>query len=68
MQHLYTMAEHLLKNGMLFSSKYESRVRVFDPPHVLFMSNQRPADGAWSADRVRLIDLDAPPMHMGLAA
>jgi len=69
-QHLYTMAEKL-KNGMLFSSKYESRVRLFDPPHVIFFANVPPLEGAWSADRVRLIDLDAeqaPPMHMGLTA
>lgn len=60
-QHLFSMAEHL-KNGMLFSSKYESRQRVFDPPHVVFFSNQPPPPGAWSADRVRLVDLDAQPV------
>lgn len=65
MQHLFTMAEHL-KNGMLFSSKYESRVRVFDPPHVIFFSNQHPPEGAWSVDRLQLVDLDPPAMHMGL--
>lgn len=60
-QHLFSMAEHL-KNGLLFSSKYESRQRVFDPPHVIFFSNQPPPSGAWSEDRVRLIELDAQPV------
>lgn len=57
MSHLFSMAEHL-KNGLIFSNKYESVVKIFKSPHVLFFSNSMPVSGCWSADRVKLIDLD----------
>lgn len=57
MAHLYSMAENL-KNGHLFSSKYNSVMKTFKPPHVVFFANMKPAEGAWSADRLKLIDLD----------
>lgn len=65
-KHLLGMAEKL-KNGMLFSSKYESRAMVFSPPHVIFFANMMPPEGCWSHDRLQLIDLDAGgAVHMGL--
>lgn len=57
--HLYTMAEHL-KNGQFFSTKYNSRCVFFTPPHVLFFANTMYDQCKWSADRVKLIDLDPP--------
>lgn len=50
MDHLYSFAEKL-KNGMVSSSKYESRTKYFDPPHVIFMANSLPDYTKWSSDR-----------------
>jgi len=54
---LYTMAEQL-KNGFMFNTKYTSKQVVFEPPHVIFMSNFEWDRSKWSADRVIHIDLD----------
>lgn len=54
--HLYAMAESL-KNGMMPSPKYDSTIKHFKSPHVLFMSNSYPKDGAWSRDRLHLTTL-----------
>lgn len=50
MDHLYSFAEKL-KNGQIFSTKYESRPKFFDTPHVVFMSNSLPDMTKWSSDR-----------------
>lgn len=39
--HMYTFAEKL-KNGVIFSSKYESGMKVFKIPAVIFFANHRP--------------------------
>lgn len=52
MDHLYQFAEQL-KNGIVFSSKYESGTKCFDPPHVVFFANQGPHPGKWSEDRCK---------------
>jgi hypothetical protein len=58
---LYVMAEKL-KNGQLVSSKYQSKMKVFKIPHVVFFSNHAPPMGVWSADRLQHIVLSpAPP-------
>lgn len=51
---LYTVAEKL-KNGQLVSTKYQSKLKVFNVPHVVFFSNHSPPLGVWSADRVQHI-------------
>lgn len=48
--HLYTMAENL-KNGVIFSGKYQSCESRFEPPHVVFFANTHPEQGKWSDDR-----------------
>jgi len=53
----YTMAEQL-KNGFMFNTKYTSKQVVFEPPHVIFMSNSEWDRNKWSADRVIHINLD----------
>lgn len=65
--HLYSMAE-MLKNGVLVSTKYESRAKIFDPPHVVFFSNQTWDTTKWSRDRVVELDLNNPGMHTPLAS
>ena len=58
---LFVMAEKL-KNGQLVSSKYQSKMKVFKVPHVVFFSNHAPPMGVWSADRLQHIVLSpAPP-------
>ena len=57
--HLYGMAE-ALKNGCIVSGKYMGAMKRFKPPHVIFMSNERPKEGKWTADRLRLYDLSNP--------
>lgn len=55
--HLYSMAEKL-KNGIFLSTKYDSMMKVFDPPHVIFFSNSAPDTSKWSSDRCKIVDLD----------
>lgn len=57
MDHLYNFGEQL-KNGSVFSTKYESRLKTFKAPHVVFFANAPPAAGKWSADRVLHLDLE----------
>lgn len=49
--HLYRMGE-LLKNGFLTSTKYTPCQKIFAPPHVVYLSNSPPPQGAWSGDRL----------------
>lgn len=53
----YSMAEQL-KNGNLFSGKYNSRVVVFKKPHVIFFANFAPDRTVWSEDRYNVTELD----------
>jgi hypothetical protein len=53
---LYIAAEKL-KNGQIYSSKYQSRLKVFDVPHVIFFSNSPPPVGVWSIDRLQHITI-----------
>lgn len=51
--HLYTFAESV-KNGMVFSTKYESRTLILEPiPHCLFLSNSSWDRSKFSHDRVK---------------
>ena len=56
--HLYSFAEQL-KNGILFSSKYDSGQKVFTPPHVIFFSNMDWPQGKFSEDRRSVVNLDS---------
>ena len=55
--HLYSFAEKL-KNGFLVSTKYETKMKAFAPPHVVFFANRDCPAGVFSADRLKLHDLD----------
>jgi hypothetical protein len=65
-KHLYTFAEKL-KNGMCFTSKYQSRQKFFKPPVVIFFSNASWDRSLFSADRVQEYDLANPLLHVNLA-
>lgn len=60
LQDLYKAAE-AFKNGSIFSPKYESCLKRFKVPHVIFFSNQPAPAGVWSADRLQFIQLSTPP-------
>jgi hypothetical protein len=57
---VYKAAE-AFKNGAIFSPKYESCLKRFKVPHVIFFSNQPAPAGVWSADRLQFIQLSTPP-------
>lgn len=46
-----------LKNGYVFSGKYESRNKVLKTPHVVVLMNEDPEAGKLSNDRYRIINL-----------
>jgi len=46
-----------LKNGMVFSPKYESTIKKFKTPHVVVMMNEEPDMTKLSADRYNIIRL-----------
>lgn len=60
MDHLYSFAESL-KNGMIFSTKYESTMKIFKSPRVVFFANTGPTAGKWTADRVHEIVISQVP-------
>ncbi len=46
-----------LKNGMLYSGKYEGGMCIFPPPHVVCFSNERPDKTSLSKDRWNVIKI-----------
>lgn len=60
--HLYAFAEKL-KNGIIFSTKYESVTKIFKPPIVIFMANFAAPSDNWSSDRLIAMDLNCPDNH-----
>jgi len=48
-----------LKNGILFSPKYESGLKRFNTPHVFVFSNFRPSGDKFSNDRLVTIELNS---------
>lgn len=48
-----------LKNGILFSTKYESKQKIFAPPKIVIMANFHPNKSALSKDRWDIINISA---------
>lgn len=48
-----------LKNGILTSSKYESRTKRFKVPHVIVFANFMCEEGKFSADRLKVFELNS---------
>lgn len=46
-----------LKNGIMFSPKYESGMKVYDPPHIIVMANFLPESDKFSQDRLVTVKL-----------
>jgi len=55
-----------IKNGLFFSSKYESGMVMFNSPHVIVMANQEPDWGMMSRDRwvVQCLDNEHDLRHI----
>lgn len=47
-----------MKDGMVFSAKYESHMKFMKPPHVVVLMNQQPDMTKLSADRYEIINLN----------
>lgn len=50
-------AMEAIKNGLIFSGKYESKTKIFASPHVLVFANFEPDYSAMSRDRWKVITL-----------
>jgi len=46
-----------VKDGRVFSPKYESHTKRFDPPHLLVMMNEYPDQTKLSPDRFKILDI-----------
>lgn len=46
-----------IKNGLMYSGKYEGGICVFNPPHVIIFANFEPDYSALSADRWKVTNL-----------
>lgn len=53
-------AVEMIKNGCVFSSKYESGMKYFPKPHVFVFTNTPPESNKLSADRLVIIELSKP--------
>ena len=48
-----------VKDGIFFNTKYESKMCLFNPPHVVMLANFRPDTDKLSADRWRIGMIDS---------
>lgn len=53
----YNVIEQL-KNGRIFSSKYESCMKIFNIPNIVIMTNFKPDKSKLSLDRWDIVDVD----------
>lgn len=52
----YSVIEQI-KNGLIYSGKYEGGVCLFDNPHVIIFSNEEPEYDKLSQDRLKVIEI-----------
>lgn len=46
------------KNGRIFSGKYESYTKRFNPPKIVIFANEEPDMTAWSSDRYQIYNVE----------
>lgn len=56
--HVSVQAIESVKNGLLFSTKYESGQCIFDTPHVIIFANFPPPIETMSQDRWHIVEID----------
>lgn len=54
-----------IKNGLLYSGKYEGGSCIFNPPHVIVFSNQGPPTDKMTADRFIVVSIDKNTRGLG---
>lgn len=47
-----------IKNGLIYSSKYEGGYKYFNPPHIVIFANEPPERGQMSEDKFVVINID----------
>lgn len=47
-----------IKNGIFYSTKYESGMLVFNPPHIVVFANEEPDIERMSSDRWNIVNID----------
>lgn len=57
----YSALENI-KNGMVMTGKYEGGAKLFEPPHVIVLSNEEPDWKLWSKDRLKITNLTDPDL------
>lgn len=57
-----------LKDGMVFSTKYESQLKRFNSPHVFVFANFLADSSMFSADRLRVFQIRADGSYLALNA
>jgi len=62
--HLYTVLEEV-KNGLIFSGKFKSKTKCFDPPHIFVFANVPPDTHQLSEDKwnIRYIGKNNKPIE-----
>lgn len=63
----YTAIEKI-KDGLLFSGKYESKPLRFNRPHVLCFANEAPDEGSMSADRWNIVNFGKDQIFSGVVS
>lgn len=48
-----------IKDGIIISTKYEGGKKLITTPHLFVFANFLPREGAFSMDRLKIIDLSA---------
>jgi len=56
-QYISYEAIESIKDGMFFSGKYESGMKLFNPPHIICFANFRPNVDALSGDRWNIVKI-----------
>lgn len=47
-----------IKNGLIYSSKYEGGYKYFNSPHIIVFANKPPDEARLSADRWHIVNID----------